>query len=51
MIWKFIQDQILGMRWLKDLIGSLLSLVGLDITEKVGGAVQFFVYDVIKRVN
>ena len=50
MIWEFIQDQILGMKWLKDLIGSLLSVVGLDSTEKVGGTVQFFIYDVIKIV-
>ena len=47
MIWEFIQDQIFGMKWLKDLIGNLLSVVGLDITEKVGGTVQFFIYDVI----
>ncbi len=50
MIWEFIQDQILGMKWLKDLIGSLLSVVGLDSTEKVGGTVLFFIYDVIKIV-
>ena len=50
MIWEFIQDQIFGMKWLKDLIGNLLSVVGLDITEKVGGTVQFFIYDVIKIV-
>jgi hypothetical protein len=48
MIWEFIQDQILGMKWLKDLIGSLLSVAGLDINGKVGGSVQFFIYDVIK---
>ncbi len=50
MIWEFIQDQILGMKWLKDLIGNLLSGIGLDITEKVGGSVQFFIYDVIKII-
>lgn len=50
MIWEFIQDQILGMKWLKDLIGGLLSAVGLDVSEKVGGTIQFFIYDVIKIV-
>ena len=50
MIWNFIQDQVLGMKWLKDLIGSLISAVGLDIFGKVGGTIQFFIYDVIKIV-
>lgn len=50
MIWQFIQDQILGMKWLKDLLGSLLSLTGLDITGRVGGSIHFFIYDVIKIV-
>ncbi len=50
MIWNFIQNQILGMKWLKDLIGSLLSVIRLDITGKIGGAVHFFIYDVIKIV-
>ena len=50
MIWEFLQGQILGMKWLKDLIGYLLSLTGLDIAGRVGGSVQFFIYDVIKIV-
>lgn len=49
-VWEFIQNQILGMHWLNDLIGSFLSLVGLDITSQIGGSVQFFIYDVIKIV-
>lgn len=48
MIWTLIQDQILGMKWLKDLIGSGLSAVGLDISSKIGGSIHFFIYDVIK---
>lgn len=31
MIWDFIQDQILGMKWLNKLAGEFLSLIGLDI--------------------
>lgn len=48
MIWTFIQDQILGMKWLKVLIGNILSFLGLDLESKIGGTIQFFIYDVIK---
>ena len=44
----FIQNQILGMKWLNALIGSLLSAIGLDTTSRIGGSVQFFIYAVIK---
>jgi len=47
-IWSFIQNQILGMKWLNEVIGSLLSLLGLDIDSRWGGSIQFFLYDVIK---
>lgn len=47
-MWTFIQDEILGMKWLNRLIGSLLSLFGLDVNEKLGGSIQFFIYDTIK---
>ena len=47
-IWDFIQDEILGMKWLNRLIGSMLNACGLDTSEKIGGSVQFFIYDVIK---
>ncbi|MDL2217789.1 permease [Christensenellaceae bacterium OttesenSCG-928-M15] len=49
-VWDFFQNQILGMRWLNELIGSLLSAFGLDITTRLGGSVQFFIYDVIKII-
>lgn len=49
-MWSFIQDQILGMKWLSALIGSLLSALGLDMTGRIGGTLQFFIYDVIKIV-
>lgn len=48
MIWNFIQNQILGMKWLNALIGSLLQKTGLDTASRMGGSVQFFFYDVIK---
>ena len=46
--WQFSQDEILGMKWLNRLIGNVLSLLGLDIDGRLGGSVQFFLYDVIK---
>ena len=49
-MWTFIQDQILGMKWLSVLIGKLLATLGLDTTGKLGGSIQFFIYDVIKIV-
>ena len=47
-MWNFIQNQILGMKWLSELIGSLLTSLGLDITDRLGGSIQFFFYDVLK---
>lgn len=47
-IGSFIQNQVLGMKWLHDLVGSLLSSFGLDLQGKLGGSLHFFVYDVVK---
>lgn len=44
----FIQDEILGMQWLNRLISQLLTLCGLDVKSRIGGSVQFFLYDTIK---
>ncbi len=46
--WDFFQNQILGMSWLNELVGNILSSLGMDITGRVGGSIQFFIYDVIK---
>ena len=48
MIWEFIQNQILGMKWMSTLIGNLLEKIGLDTSSRMGGSVQFFLYDVLK---
>lgn len=45
---KFIQEQILGMKFLNEIIGQMLIKTGLDINTKFGGALQFFIYDTIK---
>ena len=47
-MWTFIQKQILGMKWLNSLIVKLLSASGFDISTRIGGSIQFFLYDVIK---
>lgn len=47
-MWDFIQDEIFGMKWLNRLIGSLLNACGLDTSGKLGGSLQFFIYDTIK---
>ena len=47
-MWRFIQNQMLGMKWLNELIGEGLTSLGLDRTSKLGGSLQFFIYDVIK---
>ncbi len=47
-IWDFIQDEILGMAWLNRLIATVLNACGLDTASKIGGSVQFFIYDMIK---
>ena len=48
MIGKFIMDEILGMKWLQRLMKHLLSAVGIDTASRIGGSLQFFLYDVIK---
>lgn len=47
-LWLFIQNQVLGMKWLNDLIGTVLMSLGFDITSHIGGSIQFFIYDVLK---
>ena len=47
-MWDFIQDQILGMKWLNSLIQSGLQTMGADTGTPWGGSIQFFLYDVIK---
>ncbi len=49
-VWDFISGQILGMKWVNDLVGSLLTLLNVDITTRIGASVQFFIYDTIKII-
>lgn len=47
-IWDFFQNEILGMKWLNRVIQSGLNAAGVDTGGKVGGSIQFFLYDVVK---
>jgi len=46
--WDFFQKEVLGMHWLNGLMGRIVEAVGLDTAGRIGGSVQFFLYDVIK---
>lgn len=46
--WNIFQNQILGMKWLNALFGKLLSALGLDLSGKLAGSLQFFLYDTVK---
>lgn len=46
--WDFFQIEVLGMSWLNRLIGTILNACGLDTQSRIGGSVQFFIYDTIK---
>lgn len=47
-VWSFIQNQILGMKWLNELIGSGLYALGIDVSGRIGGSIRFFIYDTVK---
>jgi len=49
-MWNFLQMQILGMKWLNNLIGKALASFGLNTSSRWTGSIQFFLYDVIKIV-
>ena len=38
-IWNFVQDQVLGMAWLRDGVNFLLTRLGLDTGSRIGGSV------------
>ena len=47
-LWDFIQNQLLGMAWLRELTGRGMEALGFDLGSRLGGSLHFFVYDVIK---
>ncbi len=47
-MWQFIQNEILGMKWLNRFVCNMLDSIGIDTAGRVGGSIQFFIYDCIK---
>jgi len=47
-MFRFIQDQVLGMKWLNALIARGLTEVGLSVESGLGASVNFFLYDTVK---
>jgi uncharacterized membrane protein YraQ (UPF0718 family) len=47
-VFGWMNDQLLRMQWLSDLVTAGVDWVGLDPASRIGGSVQFFVYDVVK---
>ena len=41
-MWDFIQNQILGMKWLNVLTENILNFFGLDTNALLGGSINFF---------
>jgi len=49
MIFGWLNDQLLKMRWLSELVRLLVEKVfGLPVSERIGGSIHFFIYDTIK---
>ncbi|MDD5792574.1 MAG: permease [Erysipelotrichaceae bacterium] len=44
----FFFNELLGMKWLHRLVGSLLTMMGLDISKHFVASIHFFIYDLIK---
>ena len=48
-LFAWLNDQILKMNWLYELVRRLVEDVfGLDISDRIGGSLHFYIYDVLK---
>jgi len=48
-IFEWLNNQILRMEWLSELVKYLVeSVFGLDMAERIGGSLHFYIYDVVK---
>lgn len=45
---SFLQNELLGMKWLDRLMARLVAAAGLDPEGRLGGSIRFFLYDTIK---
>ena len=49
MLFGWLNDQLLKMKWLSELVRLLVEEVfGLSIGERIGGSIHFFIYDTMK---
>lgn len=49
-IWLFISDNIIGLKWINEVVAWFLSLLGINIQSTFGASLQFFIYDIIKII-
>ena len=49
-IWSFFEDQFLKMLWLDNLVKKGLISLGIDADSRMGGSIQFFIYDTVKII-
>src|SRR5665648_322312 len=48
-VFSWLNDQLLKMQWLSELVRMLVQNVfGLDVNDRLGGSLHFFIYDTIK---
>jgi uncharacterized membrane protein YraQ (UPF0718 family) len=48
-VFEWLNNQLLKMEWLSDLVAVLIENVfGLDVNDRIGGSIHFFIYDFIK---
>ena len=48
-VFQWINNQLLKMDWLSELVRSLVEdLLGLDMADRLGGSIHFFLYDTVK---
>jgi len=48
-VFQWLNDQLLKMQWLSDLFRALVqNIFGLDVNERMGGSIHFFLYDTVK---
>ena len=45
---SFLQNELLGMKWLDRLMARLVAAAGLNPEGRLGGSIRFFLYDTIK---
>jgi uncharacterized membrane protein YraQ (UPF0718 family) len=48
-VFEWLNNQLLKMKWLSDIIRWLVQdILGLNVGERVGGSIHFFLYDMVK---